>query len=217
MSNTPANNKQNILVGAASLYIGNISGTLKPAFATASYNTTLASVAWDPNSVDQTSPACWNNVGYTMNGLTVDYTPTYTDVPVDQLLDAAVIFKQDMKIAIKTELAEATLYNLMISWGQSASTLTSDASTAQVVVDGGSLGQAPLERSLIAVGNGAYGRLATDAAYSERVYQKYRVLNVDPSTHVLQRNAPTGIPVSFRALPASDGTYGIIKDRKKTW
>jgi hypothetical protein len=217
MANTPANNKQNIIVGAAALYIANFSGTDKPAYAAESYRDTLESVAWDGAEDDLTSPAAWRSTGYTQEGLEVSYEPDYGDVEVDQLLDSALVFKQSMRVSLNTTLAEATLYNLMLAWGQSASTLTSDASSAELVVEGGSLGEAPVERAFIAVGNGVYGRGATEAAYSERVYQKYRVLNVEQSAHSLRRNENTGIPVSFRALPADDGTYGKIKDRKKTW
>lgn len=217
MANTPANHKENIIIGAASLYIGNVSGTTKPAFAAESYRTTLESVAWDPAETDLSLPEAWQGTGYTMEGLEVSYEPDYGDVEVDQLLDSAVVFKQSMRVSLNTTLAEATLYNLMLAWGQSGSTLTSDASSAELVVQGGALGEAPVERAFVAVGNGVYGRGATEAAYSERVYQTYRVLNVESSSHSLKRNEATGIPVSFRALPADDGNYGKIKDRKKTW
>lgn len=217
MANTPANRKENIIVGAASLYIGNVSGTSKPAFANESYRTTLEATAWNPAITDLTLASAWRSTGYTMEGLEVSYEPDYGDVEVDQLLDSALIFKQSMKVSLNTTLAEATLLNLLVSWGQSASTLTSDASSAELTVDGGSLGSAPTERSFIAVGNGVYGRGATDTAYSERVYHKYRVFNVDTSAHSLKRNEATGFPVSFRALPDDSGNYGKIKDRKKTW
>jgi hypothetical protein len=214
---TKAAQKENILIGAASMYIGNVSGTAKPAFAAQSYRTTLESVAWNPAVTDLSLASAWQGVGYTMEGLEVAYEPDYGDVEVDQLLDSAVVFKQSMRVSLNTTLAEATLYNLMVAWGQAASTLTSTASDAELVVQGGSLGDAPVERAFIAVGNGNYGRQATDTSYSERVYQKYRVLNVESSTHGLKRNEATGIPVSFRALPDSSGNYGKIKDRKKTW
>lgn len=217
MANTPANHKEEIIIGAASLYIGNVSGTAKPAYAAESYRTTLESVAWNPASTDLSSPAAWQGTGYTMEGLEVSYEPDYGDVEVDQLLDSAVVFKQSMRVSLNTTLAQATLYNLMLAWGQSGSTLTSDASSAELVIQGGSLGEAPVERSFIAVGNGVYGRGATEAAYSERVYQTYRVLNVESSSHSYKRNEATGIPVSFRALPDDNGNYGKIKDRKKTW
>jgi hypothetical protein len=223
MANTPTNNKQNIIVGAAQLYIGNnsvnttVAASQKPAFSAQSYRTTLEATPWSPASTDPTTGAFWKGTGYTQEGLEVSYEPDYGDVEVDQLLDSALVFKQAMKVSLNTTLAEATLYNLMVAWGQAATTLTSDASSAEIVLDGGSLGSAPFERSLIAVGNGVYGRAATDSAYSERVYHMFRVLNVEQSAHSMRRNENTGIPVSFRALPADDGTYGKIKDRQKTW
>lgn len=221
MADTPANNKSNIIVGAASLYIGNVSGTDKPAFAAESYRTTLESSAWSAASTDLTSPAAWKSTGYTQEGLEVSYEPDYGDVEVDQLLDSALVFKQSMRVSLNTTLAEATLYNLMVAWGQSATTLTSTASDAELDIAGGSLGEAPVERSFIAVGNGVHLRdtQTGNAAgqYGERVYHAFRVLNVEQSTHSLRRNENTGIPVSFRALPADSGSYGKIKDRKRTW
>lgn len=200
-------NKQNIVVGAASIYLGDAwDGTgsdPKPAFAAASYRDTLD------------AHASWTNVGYTQEGLEISYEPDYGDVEVDQVLDSVVVFKQSMRVALNTTLAEATLYNLMVAWGQSAASLTSSASEATLDIEGGALGEAPVERGLIAVGNGVHGR--TGAQYSERVYHAYRVLNVESSSHSLRRNENTGIPVSLRALPANTGKYGIIKDRKRTW
>lgn len=200
-------NKQNIVVGAASVYLGDAwDGTgsdPKPAFAGVSYRDTLD------------ASASWTNVGYTQEGLEISYEPDYGDVEVDQLLDSALVFKQSMRVSLNTTLAEATLYNLMVAWGQAAATLTSSASEATLDIEGGSLGEAPVERGLIAVGNGVHGR--TGAQYSERVYHAYRVLNVESSSHSLRRNENTGIPVSLRALPANTGKYGIIKDRKRIW
>lgn len=222
-------NTQNIIVGAASVYISN-SGltdpTVKPAFGAVSYRTTLegttaSPVVWTPGVVDGSLATAWQNVGFTQNGLEIAYEPDYGDVAVDQLLDSALVFKQGMKVSLNTTLAEATLYNLMISWGQSASTFASTASDADLDMQGGNLGDAPIERSLIAVGNGLGGRNTQTGAqagqYAERVYHAYRVLNVDSSTHTLNRSENTGIPVSFRALPVSSGLYGKIKDRKRTW
>ena len=212
------NSAQNILVGAASLYIGNTGATdptAKPAFGAGSYRDTLGTTAWAPGTVDASLPAFWKEVGYTQEGLEVAYEPDFGDVEVDQLLDSAVVFKQSMRVSLNTTLAEATLYNLMVAWGQNASTLASTASDADLNIDGGSLGDSPVERPFIAVGNGNL-RSAT-GQYGERVYHAYRTLNVESSTHGLKRNENTGIPVSFRALPASNGLYGKIKDRKRTW
>lgn len=212
------NNAQNILVGAASLYMGNTGATdvtAKPAFAATSYRDTLGGTAWSAAATDASTAAFWKEVGYTQEGLEISYEPDFGDVEVDQLLDSALTFKQSMRVSLNTTLAEATLYNLMVAWGQSAATLTSTASDAELNIDGGSLGDAPVERPFIAVGNGNL-RSAT-GQYGERVYHAYRTLNVEQSTHSLRRNENTGIPVSFRALPASNGLYGKIKDRRRTW
>lgn len=204
-------NKQNITVGAATVFLGasyDGSGTdTAPAYTAASYRSVLDA------AVD------WTNVGYTMEGLEVAYEPEYGDVEVDQILDSALTFKQSMRVSLNTTLAEATLFNLMIAWGQAPATFSSNASEANIDIDGGSLGAGAYERGLIAVGNGVHERNAqTDKnAYGERVYRAYRVLNVESVTTGLKRNEATGIPVSLRALPANNGLYGKIKDRKKTW
>jgi hypothetical protein len=222
MANNPSVNTQNIIVGAASLYISNAGladPTVKPNFFNASYRTTLEGTAWNPAITDGSLPTAWQGAGFTQEGLEISYEPDYGDVEVDQLLDSALIFKQSMRVSLNTTLAEATLYNLMVSWGQQATTLTSTASDAEIDIQGGSLGDAPVERSLIAVGNGVHNRAGqtNKAQYGERVYHAYRVLSVDQSTHSLRRNESTGIPVSFRALPVSSGSYGKIKDRQRTW
>jgi hypothetical protein len=206
-------NKQNITVGAATIYLGaSWDGTTPsvdpaPAYTTASYKSVLD------------ADASWTNVGYTMEGLEVSYEPEYGDVEVDQILDSALTFKQSMRVSLNTTLAEATLYNLMIAWGQAPATYSSNASEANIDIDGGSLGGSAFERGLIAVGNGVHARdTQTDkTAFGERVYRAYRVLNVESVTTGHKRNEATGLPVSLRALPANNGLYGKIKDRKKTW
>lgn len=216
---------EEILVGAASLYIANQAGQVKPGYAAESYRTTLpdgntatAGPDWSPAITDNALATAWRPVGFTQEGLEISYEPDYGDVEVDQLLDSAVVFKQSMRVSLNTTLAQATLYNLMVAWGQSPTTLTSDASGVELDIAAGELGEAPFERSFIAVGNGPRGLLGgSNQQYSERVYFAYRTLNVEQSTHSMKRNENTGIPVAFRALPGNDGLYGKIKDRKKTW
>jgi hypothetical protein len=57
----------------------------------------------------------FRNVGYTNNGLEIAFAPDFGEVMVDQLLDTAKIFKQGMKVTLKTTLAEATLENLLLA------------------------------------------------------------------------------------------------------
>jgi hypothetical protein len=127
------------------------------------------------------------------------------------LLDAAKIFKDSMSLTVSTTFAEATLENLLVAWGQSDSFLTSTATEREIEFDGGSLGAAPLERGLIAVGNSP--EKSASNAYGERTYFLYRVLSVEASSVSLARSEATTIPVSFRALPADNAKYGSIRDR----
>lgn len=191
--------KKNIIVGAASLFIGPSGKDRPAAVAGTSYRSTV------------TDDGDWRDVGYTQDGLSVSTDPSFAEVEVDQLLDAAKIFKDGMGLSISTTFAEATLENLLVAWGQAASTLTSTATEKTFEIDGGSLGDAPLERGLIAVGPGP--EKVDSNEYSERTYHAYRVLSVEGSEHSLARAEATVIPVTFRALPEDDGKYGVIRDR----
>ena len=222
-------NAKNILVGASPLYVSNVDitdadyipnaepGVLRavsatvpisvgvPAFnAAASYTTTL-------NNVDQTTGSFgYRNVGFTNNGLQISYNPSYGSVTVDQLLDTAKLFKESMEVSIATEMAEATLENVLVVFGQGSSTLSSST----LGIAGGALGQAPTERQLIAIGNAP----TTASSTSERIYYARRVLSVQASQHSLARTTATTFPVTFRLLPDanySGSEYGKIIDR--TW
>lgn len=100
----------NIIVGAAALFVtkdtASLSATNVPNFIDGeSYKETL--------SLRETTN--FRNVGYTNNGLEIAFAPDFGEVMVDQLLDTAKIFKQGMKVTLKTTLAEATLENLLLA------------------------------------------------------------------------------------------------------
>jgi hypothetical protein len=225
-------NAKNILVGASPLFLSNVdindsdyianaeagvaiasgAGTVGvPAFATGvSYATTL-------NSVTQTAGLFgYRNVGFTNNGLQITYNPTYDSVTVDQLLDTAKLFKSAMEVMIATEMSEGTLENIVTVFGQQSDSLsTTGTGTSKVdtlKIAAGSLGQAPTERQLIAVGQAP----TAGATSAERVYYARRVLSVQQSQHSLARTTPTTFPVTFRLLPDanySGSEYGKIIDR----
>lgn len=211
-------NKKQIIVGAADVYLGP-AGTGMPAFVSGTkYRTSLAGADGSTSTGVATLVTNWRNVGYTREGLEVSYEPSYADVQVDQLLDAAKIFKDGMTLNIRTTFAEATLDNLLIAWGQVDATASSvGVFEREAAIEAGSLGVAPVERGLVAIGNspehnGSGG--LTDNNYGERVYHAFRVLSVDSSAHKLSRNDPTVVPVSFRALPDdTTARYGSIRDR----
>lgn len=201
-----AGNKKNIIVGAASIFIAEYGTALPAAVAATPYRTTME------------GDAGWRDVGYTQDGLEVATDPSFGEVEVDQLLDAAKIFKDGMGLSISTTMAEATLENLLVVWGQTDDSLTSSAVSGGTEetfdIEGGALGDAPLERTLAAVGNGP--ELDNSNKYKERIYHAYRVLSVEGSSHSLARADATVLPVTFRALPEDDGRYGIIRDRAFT-
>jgi len=210
----PLGNKRNILVGASAVFLGP-AGTTKPATVTrASF---LAGSAGDfPGAPAQTfgtgsAVTDWRNVGYTQDGLEIASDPSYGEVEVDQLLDTPTMFKDGMSFSISTTFAEATLENLLIAWGQAASTLVSTANDKTLTIRGGALGEAPIERGLIAIGNAP--KAAGESSYRERVYHAYNVLSVEGSGHTMARAEATVIPVTFRAMPDdATGDYGTIRD-----
>jgi hypothetical protein len=208
----PLGNKRNILVGASAVFLGP-AGTTKPATVTrASF---LSGAAQDngPAQTFGTGSAVtdWRNVGYTQDGLEIASDPSYGEVEVDQLLDTPAMFKDGMSFSISTTFAEATLENLLIAWGQAASTLTSTASDKTLTIKGGALGEAPIERGLIAIGNAP--KAAGQSTYRERVYHAFNVLSVEGSGHTMARAEATVIPVTFRAMPDdTSGDYGTIRD-----
>jgi len=189
---------RNILVGAASVFLG-------PA-ATAVDLSTVTRAAW----VEGTPSAGWKASGYTQDGFEVSTDPSFGEVEVDQLLDAPVIFKDGMGLSVSTTFAEATLDNLLIAWGQQGATLTSTAQSKTLRIAGGELGDAPVERGLIAIGNAP--KAAGASTYKERVYHILRVASVEGSGHTMARADATVIPVTFRALPDDNGDYGFIRD-----
>jgi len=183
-----------------------------PAVAGESYTKTLNSIDTEaPVTPAATKGAAYRNVGYTNNGLQITYNPSYGSVTVDQLLDSAKLFKETMEVMIATEMAEGTLENIVAVFGQAAS--TNNAGTLGLAA--GALGEAPIERQLVAV-----GQAPTTAASSktERVYYARRVLSVQQSQFSLARNAASTFPVTFRLLPDGNyagAEYGTIVDR--TW
>lgn len=211
--------KKNIIIGAARVYLGpSTSATAslaasKPAFvASTRYSTTMAGADGSTPNGAATDVTSWKELGYTQDGLEIATDPSWGEVEVDQLLDSAKIFKDGMSLSISTTMAEATLENLLIAWGQAANSISSvGTGETELAIEGGSLGEAPLERGLVAIGNAVENVGAN--TYGERVYQAYRVLSVEATSFTNSRAEAATIPVTFRALPADNGRYGSVRDR----
>ncbi len=199
----------NVIVGAAAFFIND--NTLTPSTLTSlavidsseSYKTTLSAAA------------TYTNVGYTMNGLELQFQPDFGEVQVDQILDVARLYKQGMQVNLATAFAEATLENLLVALAYSDSKLTGNknASTGQTLnLSAGDIGDVPVERGIVAVGPGSGD--PTTFEDKERIYAAYRALSIENVTVSAKRDEPSMFEVSFRLLPEdTSGSYGKIIDR----
>lgn len=207
---------RNIIVGAAAIFVS--ATTKQDGSAAGAYPTINAG----SSAIGQLqADSSWRDVGYTSAGLELSYEPSYGEVTVDQMLDAARLFKQGQKVMLKTEFAETTLTNLFLVMNQETGLTGTEISnggtgtaTQTLEIQGGALGDYPVERSLVAVGQAPRSATATD---SERVYYASRVMSIDTSAHSLKRDGAVVFPVNFRLLPvaSSSNAYGKIVDR--TW
>jgi hypothetical protein len=201
----------NIIVGAASFFVADTtldSATVANDFVTdESYRDTLSE-----------SGSGFTNVGYTMNGLEIQFQPDFGEVQVDQLLDVAKLYKQGMQVNLNTAFAEATLENLLIALAYGDDKLAGDKATSNGLVmdlSAGDLGECPVERGIVAVGPGT-GDCEIGSAL-ERVYAAYRALSIENVTVSAKRDEPSMFEVSFRLLPDDgEGSYGKIIDRTIT-
>lgn len=198
----------NIIVGAAALYVADTTltpGTLEAFDGAESFKETLS------------TEADYTNVGYTMNGLELQFQPDFGEVAVDQVLDAAKLYKQGMQVSLVTAFAEATLENLLIAVAYKADKLSGDKATSNGLVldlSAGDIGECPVERGIVAIGPGTGD--CVDSTTVERVYTAYRALSIDNVTVSAKRDAPSMFEVTFRLLPEdTSGSYGKIVDR--TW
>jgi len=215
-------NSNQIIVGAAQLFVST-QGALEYSSGSGSaavYNFGSGSVSTIPAFVSGTryadtleANANYRNVGFTMNGLELQFQPDFGEVQVDQLLDVAKLYKQGMQVNMVTAFAEATLENLLVSIAGQDSDLSNGALQDVLVINSGELGAVPVERALIAVGPGSGDPEATGATRVERVYVANRALSIDSVTVSAKRDTPSMFEVSFRLLPASNGSYGKIVDR----
>jgi len=198
----------NIIVGAAAFYVADT--TLTPA--------TLASFVGSASFKETLSlNADYTNVGYTSNGLEMQFQPDFGEVSVDQVLDVAKLYKQGMQVNMATAFAEATLENLLIALAFNEDELTGTKSTSPgrvLDLSAGDIGECPVERGLVAIGPGTGDCANSDNI--ERVYTAYRALSIENVTVSAKRDEASMFEVSFRLLPDDSGSYGKIVDRTHT-
>jgi len=190
-----------IIVGAAALFTyedGALADADMPAY-----------VAGDSYKDTLDDHADFRNVGYTMNGLEIQFQPDFGEVAVDQVLDVAKLFKQGMQVNLNTTFAESTLENLLFALAGQDGDLATVSSNPTLNLSAGDIGDVPVERGLVAVGPGT-----GDASINvERVYVAYRALSIESVSVSAKRDEATMFEVSFRLLPNDNASYGKIVDR----
>jgi hypothetical protein len=214
MPNYNRGDSKQIIVGAAALFAADTTldaDVLPAAVNGASYKETLS----DPENEEVTDLGI-RNVGYTMNGLELQFQPDFGEVQVDQVLDVAKLYKQGMQVNLNTTFAEATLENLLFAIaGQDEDKTSANAwgtGSMQLDLSAGDIGECPVERGLIAVGPGTGDCEA--GSTKERIYVAYRALSIESVTVSAKRDEATMFEVSFRLLPEdASGSYGKIVDR----
>jgi len=193
-----------IIVGAAALFTyedGSLTDADLPAY-----------VAGDSYKDTLQDDADFRNVGYTMNGLEIQFQPDFGEVAVDQVLDVAKLFKQGMQVNLNTTFAESTLENLLFALAGKNTDLATVSNNPTLNLSAGDIGDVPVERGLVAVGPGT-----GDAAINvERVYVAYRALSIESVSVSAKRDEATMFEVSFRLLPNDNASYGKIVDRTYT-
>jgi len=223
-------NSNQIIIGAAQLFVSNSNqGPLEYNSIDDVYSFNSGSVSGYPSTSASGSYADkleaderWRNVGFTMNGLEVQFQPDFGEVQVDQLLDVAKLYKQGMQVNLATAFAEATLENLLVAIAAPSADLTTgnmdnpmDTGTVSAAtaleLTSGAIGECPVERGLVAVGPGTGD--CDPGSYIERIYVAYRALSIDNVTVSAKRDEPSMFEVSFRLLPSNNGSYGKIVDR----
>ena len=199
----------NIIVGAAALWTYE-AGTLTDA--------DLPALVEDTSFKETLSnDADFRNVGYTQNGLEIQFQPDFGEVSVDQVLDVAKLYKQGMQVNLNTTFAESTLENLLFSLAGKDADLGNVASGSwgagnpALNLSAGDIGECPVERGLVAVGPGT-GDCAVGSSL-ERIYVAYRALSIESVTVSAKRDEATMFEVSFRLLPNDSASYGKIVDR----
>jgi hypothetical protein len=202
-----------IIVGAAALFAYE-DGVLPEAGILPGYSTGVSYKDTLTDAENGDGDPLFRNIGYTMNGLELQFQPDFGEVAVDQVLDVAKLFKQGMQVNLNTTFAEATLENLLFALAGKGGTngdLTTVSGNPTLNLSAGQIGECPVERGLVAVGPGTGDCANSDSV--ERIYVAYRALSIESVTVGAKRDEATMFEVSFRLLPNDNASYGKIVDR----
>jgi hypothetical protein len=166
-------------MGAGTLYSGvfSITGANEPALA-------------DVNTVPQAS--AWSDMGYTNDGLTITWNQEMATMTVDQVGDIIGRKMVQRDVQIKTNLAEATLENLVIALNSGSVTTGSGYKYHDPDYDGDEL-----QPGYIAIILDGYApALSTGTVMRRRIIGR-KVLSIDNVESSYKKGDMTLIPVTF--------------------
>jgi hypothetical protein len=180
------------LLDSAKIYKQGMQVTLSTTFAEATLENLLYAIAASPGDL---------NGGFTAiddeSGLPDSYSGI-RDLPKPTATGAAVAGGEDPVTA-----AGASHY------------VTGTTNSLDILeINSGELGECPIERALCAVGPGT--GICEVGDEIERIYAAFRALSMDAVTISVSRDAASTFDVTFRLLPANNGSYGRVIDRTYT-
>ena len=180
------------LLDSAKIYKQGMQVTLSTTFAEATLENLLYAIAASPNDL---------NGGFTDldddSGLPDSYSGI-RDLPKPTATGAAVAGGEDP-----------------VTGAGAAHYVTGTSNSLDILeINSGELGECPIERALCAVGPGTGDCEVGDEI--ERIYAAFRALSMDAVTVSVSRDAASTFDVTFRLLPANNGSYGRVIDRTYT-
>lgn len=146
----------------------------------------------------------WKELGYTEDGVTVDYEPTFQDHEVDEELLPVKKTKTKEKTTVTANLAENTLENYRVAMGLPASTLVTDTTAKTKTLNLKVNFDIP-EHQLKLVGK------SPDNLDRTIIYN--RVVSVGKVSTKHNKKDKKLIPIEFEVLSDDTGTYGTIVDK----
>jgi hypothetical protein len=172
-----------VLMGAGTLYTGafSLTGANEPV---------RTNVATALNATPQAS--AWSDAGYTNDGLTVTWNQEMAEMEVDQVADIIGRKMTKRDIQIKTNLAEATLENLVIALNSGSVTSGTGYKYHSPEFDGDEL-----QPGYIAAIFDGYAPASSAGVVKRRRFIGRKVLSIDNVEMAYKKGDMTLIPVTF--------------------
>ncbi|RKL63017.1 hypothetical protein DXT63_08455 [Thermoanaerobacteraceae bacterium SP2] len=166
--------RKNVLVGAASMSISKDGGTT------------------------------WIDIGYTQDGATLNYNPTFQNIEVDQELLPVKKVKTGETLTITVNMAEATLENYKLALGLPDTALTEDTTLKTRTLTLKPNFELP-EHQVKLVGKNPDGL--------DRTITLFRVVSTGNVQTSYTKNGVQLIPITLEALANDMNEYGEIVDK----